>query len=215
MRFYPTQLYNKLLNSCADNSSLPLSSIENLKKITGGDSIMYEKKGNPVIFFFTPFSKLIFSFNQMPLQLEEKSNAFYKRMRVLCMNKELFLNNEYVEALCSEESLTEIIPYLLSLLPLKSIPTTAMSDKLVEGLRQDSDSIHAFFAKFCVRGPSKWVSKRELYDEYVQFCIDNGREAHKKHSFIRHMRSQGFGESRHPKTREACWRGVGLKKGRR
>lgn len=214
MRFYPTQLYNKLLNSCADNGSLPLSSIENLKKITGGDSIMYEKKGNPLIFFFTPFCKLIFSFNQLPLQLEEKSNAFYKRMRVLCMNKELFLNNEYVDALCSEESITEIIPYLLSLLPLTEIPTTATSDKLVEGLRQDSDSIHAFFARHCVKGPSKWVSKRELYDAYTNFCIDNGREAHKKHSFIRHMRSQGYVESRHPKTREACWRGVGLRKGR-
>ena len=214
MRFYPAQLYNKLLNSCADNSSLPLSSIENLKKITGGDSIMHEKKGNPAIFFFTPFAKMIFSFNQMPLQLEEKSNAFYKRMRVLCMNRELFLNNEYVDALCSEESITEIIPYLLTLLPLKSIPTTATSDKLVEGLRQDSDSIHAFFAQYCVKGSTKWVSKKELYDVYSQFCIDNGREAHKKHSFIRHMRSQGFTEARHPKTREACWRGVGLKKGR-
>lgn len=175
---------------------------------------MYEKKGNPAIFFFTPFSKLIFSFNQMPLQLEEKSNAFYKRMRVLCMNKELYLNNEYVDELCSEESITEVIPYLLTLLPLTSIPTTALSDKLVEGLRQDSDSIHAFFVQCCVTGPSKWVAKKDLYDAYTQFCIDNGREAHKKHSFIRHIRSQGFKESRHPKTREACWRGIGLRKSR-
>lgn len=214
MRFYPAQLYNKLLNSCADNSSLPLSSIDNLKKITGGDNIMYEKKGNPAIFFFVPFSKLLFSFNQMPLQLEEKSNAFYKRMRVLCMNKELFLDNEYVEELCSDESVTEIIPYLLSLLPLNSIPSTATSERLVEGLRKDSDSLHAFFSSQCVMGPTKWVTKSDLYDKYTQFCIDNGREAHKKHSFIRHMRSQGFTEARHPKTREACWRGVGMRKNR-
>lgn len=214
MRFYPTQLYGKLLNSCADNSSLPLSSIEMLKKVTGGDSIMYEKKGNPAIFFFTSFAKLIFSFNQMPLQLEEKSNAFYKRMRILCMNKELFLNNDYVDDLCGEESICEVIPYLLSLLPLTEIPATETSNKMVEGLRQDSDSIHAFFARCCVKGSTKWVPKRDLYDAYTQFCIDNGREAHKKHSFIRHMRSQGYIESRHPKTREACWRGVGLKKRR-
>lgn len=213
-RFYPTQLYNKLLNSCADNSSLPLSSIDSLKKITGGDNIMYEIKGNPHIFFFVPFSKLLFSFNQMPLQLEEKSDAFYKRMRVLRMNKELFLNNEYVEALCSEESIAEVIPYLLSLLPLKSIPSTVTSERLVEGLRRDSDSLHAFFSNNCVVGPTKWVTKADFYDAYTQFCIDNGREAHKKHSFIRHMRSQGYTESRHPKTREACWRGIGLRKAR-
>ena len=175
---------------------------------------MYEKKGNPIIFFFVSFAKLLFSFNQMPLQLEEKSDAFYKRMRVLRMNKELFLNNEYVEALCGEESISETIPYLLSLLPLKSIPSTATSNRLVEGLRKDSDSLHAFFSNHCVAGPTKWVTKAEFYDSYTQFCIDNGREAHKKHSFIRHMRSQGYSEARHPKTREACWRGIGLRKAR-
>ena len=162
MRFYPSQLYNRLLNSCADNSSLPLSSIENLKKITGGDQIMHEKKGKEP-FFFVPFCKLIFSFNQLPLQLEEKSNAFYKRMRILFMNTELFLNNDYVNDLCSEEGVSEIIPYLLRLLPVKDIPRTATSDKYVESLRQDSDSIHAFISKCCELGNVFSDDKNTLY----------------------------------------------------
>lgn len=210
MRFYPSQLYNKLLNSCADNSSLPLSSIDNLKKITGGDQIMHEKKGKEP-FFFVSFAKLLFSFNQMPLQLEEKSNAFYLRMRILHMNRALELTNEYVDELCSEESIEQTIPHLLDRLPVKEIPRTKTSNRLVESLRQDSDSIHAFLAKYCDFGPNKFVSKKALYDRYVKFCIDNGRESHKKHSFARHMRGQGFKEGRHPKTREYCWRGVGFK----
>ena len=133
MRFYPTQLYNKLLNSCADNGSFPLSSIENLKKITGGDQIMHEKKGREP-FFFIPFAKLLFSFNQMPLQLEEKSNAFYKRIRILSMQKDLFLDNRYVNSLCSESSITEILPHLLHRLPIVEIKSTKESDKLVENL---------------------------------------------------------------------------------
>ena len=212
MRFYPSQLYNRLLNSCADNSSLPLSSIENLKKITGGDQIMHEKKGKEP-FFFVPFSKLIFSFNQLPLQLEEKSNAFYKRMRILFMNTELFLNNEYVNDLCSEEGVSEVIPYLLKLLPMKDIPRTSMSDKYVESLRQDSDSIHAFIAKSCEMGADCTVGKDALYEAYCRYCVDNGRESHKKHAFIRNMRSQGFREIRHTKSREYLWSGIGLKKG--
>lgn len=210
MRFYPSQLYNRLLNSCADNSSLPLSSIDSLKKITGGDQIMHEKKGKEP-FFFVPFAKLLFSFNQMPLQLEEKSNAFYLRMRVLHMNKALVLNNEYVEDLCSEESMKEALPHLLARLPMKSIPRTANSDRMVESLRQDSDSLHAFLSDKCVTGANKWITKKSLYDGYVKFCMDNGREAHKKHSFMRHMRGQGFREARHPKSREYCWKGIGLK----
>lgn len=212
MRFYPSQLYNRLMNSCADNSSMALSSIDNIKKITGGDMIMHEKKGKEP-FFFVPFSKLLFSFNQLPLQLEEKSNAFYKRMRILYMNKELFLNNEYVNALCSNESITEIIPYLLSLLPLVDIPRTSNSDRLVESLRRDSDSIHAFITQHCELGAELTVSKDSLYDSYCRFCIDNGRESHKKHAFMRNMRSQGFKEIRHSKSREYLWIGIGLKKG--
>ena len=212
MRFYPSQLYNRLLNSCADNSSLPLSSIENLKKITGGDQIMHEKKGKEP-FFFVPFCKLIFSFNQLPLQLEEKSNAFYKRMRILFMNTELFLNNDYVNDLCSEEGVSEIIPYLLHLLPVKDIPRTTTSDKYVEALRQDSDSIHAFLSKHCEIGPGLSVEKNALYEAYCRFCVDTGRENSKKHSFMRNIRSQGFKEARNRKSREYIWVGLGLKKG--
>lgn len=213
-RFYPSQLYNRLLNSCADNSSLPLSSIENLKKITGGDQIMHEKKGKEP-FFFVPFSKLIFSFNQLPLQLEEKSNAFYKRMRILYMNTELFLNNVYVNDLCSDEGVEEVIPYLLTLLPVIDIPRTAMSDRLVESLRQDSDSIHAFITRFCDTRPNSTVSKDALYEAYCRYCADNGRESHKKHAFMRSLRSQGYKEIRHPKTKEYMWQGLELVKGDR
>jgi phage/plasmid-associated DNA primase len=199
------------LNSCGDNGSLPLSSIENLKKITGGDPIMHEKKGKEP-FFFVPFCKLVFSFNQLPLQLEEKSNAFYKRMRILYMNNELHLNDEYVNDLCSEQSIEEVIPYLLSLLPAEEIPRTANSNKMVESLRQDSDSIHAFISKCCIQDKNALVPKSSLYEAYVQYCISLGRESHKKHGFIRNIRSLGYTEVRDTKSREACWRGLRLRK---
>lgn len=208
MRFYPAQLYGKLLNACADNNSLPLQSIDSLKKITGGDLIMHEKKGKEP-FFFVPFCKLIFSFNQMPLQLEEKSNAFYKRMRILSMENELFLNDEYVNDLCTN-GVEEIIPYLLTLLPVNEIKATALSNKLVEELRQDSDSIHAFIKKRCKVADDQHVSKNDLYQEYVDFCNEIGREAHKKHGFMRTIRAQGIKDGRNSKTREAVWMGIGL-----
>lgn len=210
MRFYPAQLYGKLLNACADNNSLPLSSIDSLKKITGGDLIMHERKGQDP-FFFVPFAKLIFSFNQMPLQLEEKSNAFYKRMRILNMDNELFLNDDYVNDLCTN-GIEEIIPYLLTLLPVKEIRRTDKSDKLVEDLRQDSDSIHAFLEKKCKKDPNGSIGKNDMYVAYVNFCNDIGREAHKKHGFMRTIRAQGYAESRDPKTREYTWKGIRLRK---
>ncbi len=214
MRFYPAQLYGRLLNACADNNSLPLSSIDSLKKITGGDLIMHEKKGKEP-FFFVPFCKLIFSFNQMPLQLEEKSNAFYKRMRILSMETELYLNDDYVNDLCTN-GVEEIIPYLLTLLPVKDIPHTSASDRLVEDLRQDSDSIHAFISQCCIISEDQRVPKNDLYEAYVRFCNEVGREAHKKQGFMRNIRSQGITEVRDSKSREYCWKGIGIaKEGRR
>lgn len=210
MRFYPSQLYNKLLNSCADNKTLPLSSIDNLKKITGGDRIMHEKKGKEP-FFFVSFAKLLFSFNQLPLQLEEKSNAFYKRIRVLLMGNELFLNNDYVERLCSEESIQQIIPILLKFLPLKQMPRTTQSDTCVEALRRDSDSIHAFLNDRCEVAGNYIVGKNDLYSAYVEFCVENGRESHKKHNFYRALRDAQFVETR-DKNRRYCWKGLRLKK---
>jgi phage/plasmid-associated DNA primase len=178
-----------------------------LKKITGGDEIMHEKKGKEP-FFFVPFCKLLFSFNQLPLQLEEKSNAFYKRMRIVYMNKELFLNDDYVNDLCSPESIAETIPYLLSLLPMKDIPRTETSNKYVESLRQDSDSIHAFMTNVCHRCEDGFIPRTQLYEEYAKFCIDNGREGHKKHAFMRNLRSLGYKEIRDKKSREYCFHGL-------
>lgn len=210
MRFYPSQLYGKLMNACADNGSLPLSSIEQLKKITGGDQIMHEKKGKDP-FFFVPFSKLIFSFNQMPLQLEEKSNAFYKRMRILSMETELYLNDPYVNDLVTN-GVEEVIPYLLRLLPIQEIPRTKNSNKLVEDLREDSDSIHSFITHRCSLHPTEKISKDKLYEEYSRYCGGLGREAHKKQSFNRNIRAQGFEEVRDPKTRKYLWKGISLKR---
>ena len=127
------------------------------------------------------------------------------------MNTELFLDNDYVNDLCSEEGVTEVIPYLLRLLPVKEIPRTSSSDKYVESLRQDSDSIHAFIAKKCTMGEDQFTDKTMLYEAYCRFCIDNGREASKKHSFMRNIRSQGVKEIRDPKTREYLWCGIALR----
>ena len=211
MRFYPSQLYNKLINTCADNSSLPLSSIENLKKITGGDQIMHEKKGQEP-FFFVSFAKLIFSFNQLPLQLEEKSNAFYKRMRILVMNEELYLNDIYVEKLCSPESMEEIIPHLVTYLPLDEIPQTARSLEQIELLRCDSDTIHSFISSECdTTNKDAITMKKDFFDGYRDWCFINQRKPHGKYVVLRYMRTL-CEEIRHPYNGEACWRGIKLLK---
>ena len=194
VRFYPAQLKDKLVNACADNSSIALEDIGNLKKITGDDEIMYEDKGCKP-FFFTPFSKLIFSFNTLPLQLEEKSDAFYERIRILEMNNKIALTQTYVDDLCSPESVSGAIPILCRRLKgLKKINPSKNSKMLTERLRSESDSIHSYLtSKIVFTGNySDYISKDALYEAYSRYCIQEDRQPHKKAMFYRQLEVVGM-----------------------
>ena len=194
VRFYPAQLKDKLVNSCADNSSLALNDIGNLKKITGDDEIMYEDKGCKP-YFFTPFSKLLFSFNTLPLQLEDKSDAFYNRMRILEMNVKISLTQQYVDDLCSEENIEAIIPILCKRLKnLRAIKPSMNSKKLVEQLRDESDSIHYFITKKLeFTGDYKNViSASNLYEDYNRFCTYEEMKLYKRKLFFKELEDTGL-----------------------
>lgn len=196
VRFYPAQLKDKLINACADNSSAALNDIGNLKKITGNDEIMYEDKGCKP-YFFTPFAKLIFSFNTLPLQLEEKSDAFYTRIRILEMNTKVILTQQYVDDLCSPESISAIIPVLCRRLKgLKSIKASKNSNMLSERLRSESDSIHSFITTEIdkTNNYADYIAKNELYEMYSRFCIKDDRQPHKRMHFYRSLEVLGFME---------------------
>jgi P4 family phage/plasmid primase-like protien len=194
VRFYPAQLKDKLINTCADNSSLALNDIGNLKKITGNDEIMYEDKGGKP-YFFLPFAKLWFSFNTMPLQLEDRSDAFWERLRILEMDKKLVLNQTYVDDLCSPESISAIIPVLCRRLQhMKKIKPSKKSKALSDRLRSDSDSIHSFVSTQIEHSTNyaDYISKDELYEMYTRFCMREDRQPHKRIHFNRSLEALGF-----------------------
>lgn len=210
IRFYPAQLKDKLVNACADNSSLALNDIGNLKKITGNDEIMYEDKGCKP-YFFTPFAKLLFSFNTLPLQLEEKSDAFYTRIRILEMNQKLILTQSYVDDLCSPESISAIISILCRRLKgLKQIKPSKNSSALSERLRSESDSIHSFVTTEIKKtnNLNDYIAKDELYSMYSRFCLKDDRQPHKRMIFYRNLEVLGFVEMRN-KNQQVY---VGIKK---
>lgn len=74
-RFYPSMLMGKLMNACADIASTAMMTIDNVKKATGEDVMIYERKGKDIS-SFKSYAKLLFSANKIPLNLDEKSYAF-------------------------------------------------------------------------------------------------------------------------------------------
>ena len=85
-RFYPTGLFGKLLNACADIPSTAMESVDIIKKAVGEDTLLYEKKGQDPT-QFNSYAKLLFSANEMPLNLDDKTNAYYRRLLVLDINR--------------------------------------------------------------------------------------------------------------------------------
>ena len=84
-RFYATGMYGKAVNA----ADIPCKAMENtdvLKKAVGEDTLIYEKKGQDAIHFHS-YAKLLFSTNEMPQNLEDKSDAFYRRLLILDMNR--------------------------------------------------------------------------------------------------------------------------------
>lgn len=196
VRFYPAQLKDKLINTCADNSSLSLNDIGNLKKITGNDEIMHEDKGCKP-YFFLPFAKLWFSFNTLPLQLEDRSDAYWERLRILEMNKKIVLNQTYVDDLCSDDSISAIIPVLCRLLrDMKKIPHSRNSKRLSDKLRSDSDTVHAFVTTQIQKTNryEDFIKKEDLYEQYSRFCLREDSTPYKRKNFYKSLESMGFVE---------------------
>ena len=71
-KFYPSLLYGKLLNTCADIASDALLAVDNIKKATGEDVMIYERKGKDPQ-SFRSYAKLIFSANRTTLMIQWRS----------------------------------------------------------------------------------------------------------------------------------------------
>lgn len=193
-RFYPSALHLKLLNTCADIPSLGMQSIDNLKKATGEDTLIFERKGKDVG-FFQSYAKLCFSANEIPLNLDEKSNAFYRRILILSMNRVIPAGEQ-------DPHLREKIPgewrYILyqairGLRRLHEQGEFTESERCKAAIRElwhRADNVQAFMDT-CIREvPGRRVPRSEVYEAYETFCHSNKRQSCGKKNFFKRMQSR-------------------------
>ena len=193
-RFYPAALHLKLLNTCADIPSLGMQNIDNLKKATGEDSLIYERKGKDVGFFHS-YAKLGFSANEIPLNLDEKSDAFYRRILILCMDQKVAPEDRDPHL---REKLAMEWQYILylALQGLKRLheqghfTQSTQCKAAIRELRHRADNVQAFMDT-CIRAaPGKRVQRSEVYEAYETYCSSNKRQSCGKSSFFKRMNSR-------------------------
>ena len=189
-------IHGKLLNACAD---IPCKAMENtdvLKKAVGEDTLIYEKKGQDAIHFHS-YAKLLFSTNEMPQNLEDKSDAFYRRLLILDMNrvvksgeKDLHLK-EKVQAE-SDYAIHMAMIALKELYEQGKFTESEHSKECVREVQRSSDSICAFIDESLVRAKGKRLKRSEVFHMYEEFCKENGRQGHGKSNFFKNMTDKGF-----------------------
>ena len=210
-RFNPSMLQGMLLNACADISSDALMQVDNIKKATGEDVMICERKGrDPVP--FRSYAKLIFSANKIPLNLDEKSNAFYRRLLILEMNnKPKKKDLELGEKLQAEigYSIWMAVGALKKLYNDGEFTESTMAKERVEDLYRAADTVKAFVDECLERQQGSKISRSLLYEKYKQYCENCGRKYHSPNPFFKSLEEKGFLYKR--TASERCFLNVTLK----
>lgn len=195
-RFYATSLFGKLLNACADIPSTALQSIDVLKKAVGEDSVLFERKGHDPT-NFRSYAKLLFSANEMPLNLDDKTNAYYRRLLVLEMNQIVPVEkrDRMLKEKLKEETDYIIMMAMKALRRLYqqgSFSVSAHSQECIEELYRSADSIKSFLDDRIVRKIGSRINRSRMFASYEDYCRENDRQSHGKAAFLRIMKDKGY-----------------------
>lgn len=192
-RFTPTELLGKLLNACADLPKKALDQVDAIKRITGEDLVKGEYKGGKV-FAFRSYAKLIFSANEMPVNLDEKSDAFYRRMlsiEVMQKGRDIPDLKEGL-AYSMPGFIRECVAALTRLYTTRREIDSPNSKRLVHEYHRESDNVQAFLDDRIERKPGERIERTELYKLYESYCIFNQWTPLSSRSFYKNLRGKGF-----------------------
>lgn len=191
-RFATADLYGRLINICGDIDSTMLRETAMFKRITGGDTIRGENKGQRA-FYFKPVCKMIFSANKLPGSVDV-STAWFTRWHLIH-----FPNGGHSKTPGFEEGLLEELPGiarwaiegLQRLMARGGFEQPESVREAGEAYRREVDSVAA------------WVSEQELYPtgdphpgnglymDYGAFCGDEGRKAVARKTFYSRLEELG------------------------
>lgn len=197
-RFASVGLLGKLLNSCADLEVSALEDTSVIKKVLGEDSLRGEFKGKDSI-SFKNYSKLIFSTNELPLILSERTNGFYRRLMILNMDKQPeHKRPDYLDLLQSETGylIQLAVRALGRMYQSGEICESQGSKEAVMNLRCDSDTVEAFLQSETEEAQGEEIERFQLFRAYERFCHVGDRQSLTRNNFYRSMRTKGFREKR-------------------
>ncbi|KAF5080615.1 hypothetical protein DSECCO2_117860 [anaerobic digester metagenome] len=216
-RFKTVEIFGKLANVFADLPSKNIDDNGMFKSITGEDMIIGERK-NKNSFAFQATARLVFSCNEIPRNLGDRSAAFYRRLVIVPFLPPL---PEHRRDLKLKDKLAAEAPGILNwaLAGLERLrqndfrfSESAGSREALDQYRITGSSVLSFAADHCRLDAAAQVSATQLYFAYQTYCKDAGLKAVSQKRFGSELQGEyrELEKYRDTKTRRILYRGIDL-----
>jgi len=199
-RFKTAELFLKLVNFGEDISNRNIDENSIYKKLVTGETINVEKKGKDP-FEFEPYSKLIFSANELP-KINDTSFGFMRRLIIIPFNAQfketdIDYNPYIIDNLTSQEALK----YLLKL-SVDGIRRVLRNKKFteVESVKneiKEFEIINNPLLAFLDENKDNFINNtvEDGYLQYSTWCISNGYQQLTKNKFSRELKRYNISTS--------------------
>lgn len=189
------ELSNKLLNYASEiNGMLEASAF---KQLASGEPIDARQiYGKPYI--MRDYAKLMFNCNVLPKETEQ-TNAFFRRFIIIPFNvtiPELEQDPELAQKIISQE-LSGVFNWALDglrrLLINRKFTQSDIIKVQIETYKRESDSVAMFIDEYgYVPFEGTYISLKGMYDEYRQYCSENGYYPVHSRNMADRLRRAGF-----------------------
>ncbi len=161
------------------SSELKPTAVSKLKMLTGGDDIDAEEKFEPS-FSFKNKAKLLFASNS-PVRITKPDEAFWNRLIHIPFNKSIppelqdkTLLNKFISE--KDSIVTKALRHAKKLIKnnFKFSSTPEIDRKIAEFKNEPLPTVRNFIEEKCeIDSEFKGTALQDLYDAYVDFCIQN------------------------------------------
>lgn len=167
-----------------------------LKKLISGEELTINMKYKDQ-FKFKPQAKFIFAVNTMP-RVDDSSSATERRISVVNFNNN-FRNTPNTDLRFSHGLLAQELPGILnwmivgldSLRKQKKFIVTKEQISTLTEYREENSSVEGFIGECLMFKEKATCTTEELYSEYKDYCVKDGRKFKSKIAFTKEVKAYG------------------------
>lgn len=213
--FMLSSLLGKPLNVADDLPTGCLKENGKFKAITGNGPVVIKIKYKPNLTTRLT-TKFLFTCNQLPLNMSDRSSAFYDRLIIIEFNNQIApgeIDRELVDKITMEKDAI-FTKAVVSLLDLKEsnyvFPEKAVNEAAKQTFRELSDPVTAFISDFFDIDDSCCYPCAAAYELFDLICCDSNTKPCSRHDFKQCLKSMGIDERRNGDDRLMTYTGLRL-----